>query len=105
MKHKCDGCRYKGEHQEMGFRPFGVCTKELNLRDAEAAYNSDNCPYQLTNGDMIRKMSDKELAEFLNAGIVCDMCIYSESCTEPFDGKVCFDGVLKWLKQPAKEES
>lgn len=41
MQHKCDGCRYKGEHREMGFRPFGVCTKETNLIEAEKAYNAD----------------------------------------------------------------
>lgn len=45
MKHKCDGCRYKGEHQEMMFRPFGVCTLEKNLAKAEQAYNADTCPY------------------------------------------------------------
>ena len=105
MKHKCDGCRYKGEHRYDQFQPFGVCTKELNLRDAAAAYESDNCPYHRTIGDDIRAMSDEELAEFLNAGIVCDMCIYSASCTEPFDGKVCFDGVLKWLRQPAEDRA
>lgn len=44
--HKCDGCRYKGEHQEMGFRPMGVCTKTTNLIEAERAYNADVCPYR-----------------------------------------------------------
>lgn len=48
MGHKCDGCRYKGEHQEMMFRPFGVCTKELNLADAEKNYNAEKCPYDNT---------------------------------------------------------
>ena len=46
MAHKCDGCRYKGEHSEMMFRPFGVCTKELNLLDAETAYNAEVCPHK-----------------------------------------------------------
>jgi hypothetical protein len=46
MEHKCDGCRYKGEHQEMMFRPFGVCTRELNLVEAEKAYNAERCPYE-----------------------------------------------------------
>lgn len=45
MPHKCDGCRYKGEHQEMGFRPFGVCFKETNLIKAEQNYNAECCPY------------------------------------------------------------
>ena len=46
MKHKCDGCRYKGEHQEMMFRPFGVCTRALNLIEAEKNYNAEKCPYE-----------------------------------------------------------
>lgn len=45
MVHKCDGCRYKGEHQEMGFVPFGVCLKETNLIKAEQLYNAECCPY------------------------------------------------------------
>ena len=44
--HKCDGCRYKGEHVEMGFKPFGVCYKETNLIEAEKNYNSETCPYK-----------------------------------------------------------
>ena len=46
MKHKCDGCKYKGEHQEMGFRSFGVCLKELNIIEAERTYNAEKCPYK-----------------------------------------------------------
>ena len=45
MPHKCDGCRYKGEHQEMGFVPFGVCLKETNLIKAEQNYKAECCPY------------------------------------------------------------
>lgn len=45
MKHKCDGCKYKGEHQEMMFRPFGICMLESSLVKAEQAYNADTCPY------------------------------------------------------------
>lgn len=48
MGHKCDGCRFKGEHQEMMFRPFGVCLRELNLADAEKNYNAEKCPYDST---------------------------------------------------------
>lgn len=44
-EHKCDSCRYKGEHQEMGFRPIGVCLREHNLIEAVKAYNAAVCPY------------------------------------------------------------
>ena len=45
MTHKCGGCRYKGEHQEMGFVPFGVCFKETNLVKAQQNYDAESCPY------------------------------------------------------------
>lgn len=45
MANKCDGCKYKGEHQEMGFVPFGVCLKETNLIKAEQTYKAEHCPW------------------------------------------------------------
>ena len=45
MTHKCDGCRYKGEHQEQGFVPIGVCLKETSLIKAEQNYKAECCPY------------------------------------------------------------
>lgn len=55
MAHKCDGCRYKGEHQEMGFRAFGVCFREHNLIEAEKAYKADVCPHK----DMMKEDEEK----------------------------------------------
>jgi hypothetical protein len=49
----------------MMFRPFGVCTRETNLIEAEKNYNAENCPYKKTNADKIRAMSDEELEMFL----------------------------------------
>ena len=43
--HKCDTCMYKGEHQEMGFRSFGVCLKEQDLLKAVLAYRAPECPF------------------------------------------------------------
>lgn len=70
--HKCDGCRYKGEHVEMGFKPFGVCYKETNLIKAEENYNAETCPYSqkifITNAGLDIKKPyetpyDKKIAE------------------------------------------
>lgn len=44
--HKCDRCEYKGEHQEMGFRPVGVCLKESNLVRAAIAFGAPKCPFR-----------------------------------------------------------
>lgn len=43
--HKCDTCQYKGEHQVMGFKPSGVCTKEHDLLKAMHAYRASECPF------------------------------------------------------------
>lgn len=43
--HKCDGCKYKGEHQEQGFKAVGTCTQEHSLLDAVKAYNATECPF------------------------------------------------------------
>ncbi len=60
MTHKCDGCKFKGEHQEMMFRPFGVCLKETDLAKAEAAYNAKVCPHEK------KQMTEAKIMEFLN---------------------------------------
>ena len=44
--HKCESCKYRGEHQEMGFSPVGVCHMEHNLCRAILAYNAKECPFK-----------------------------------------------------------
>ena len=104
MKHKCDGCEYKGEHQEMMFRPFGVCLREISLGGAVQNYNAEVCPYSKTNADNIRSMNDEELAEFLqnfhNDDIGMDEICHAGLCLDDED---CVECTLKWLKQPMKE--
>jgi hypothetical protein len=57
--------------------------------------------YRMTNADRIRAMSDEELAK----NLVYEMCIYCyEHRTEKCYQK-CADNMLKWLKQPAEEET
>ena len=65
MAHKCDGCRYKGEHQEMKFRPIGVCNRGADLAEAVRNYEAEKCPYKKTNADRIRAMSDEELVKMI----------------------------------------
>ena len=48
MNHKCNGCKYKGEHQEMMFSSMGVCLRETNLIEAVKNYNAEKCPYKKT---------------------------------------------------------
>ena len=62
-----------------------------------------------TNADRIRRMSDKDLAEFLNRVHVdpCSSCCGNlywcrrNNAPEP----VCKNHFLEWLQQPAKEDT
>ena len=110
MGHKCDGCKYKGEHQEMMFRPMGVCNRGVNLFEAIKNFEAEKCPYKKTNADRIRAMSDEELAVFVRAiimaedcpvtGCDCDKCFFKEVC---FNGSKWYGKEMEWLKQPAEE--
>jgi hypothetical protein len=55
----------------------------------------------LTNGDKIRQMGNRELAELDK----CDICIYFDGvlCLKP-DDKTCVDGIEPYLNAPAESE-
>lgn len=84
MAHKCDGCRYKGEHKEMMFRPMGVCNRGANLLEAIRNYDAEKCPYIKTNADRFRKMTDEEQQAKVRS--------FFE-----------IEDFADWLKQPAEE--
>ena len=62
---------------------------------------SDECP---TNGDMIRRMSDKELVDFFHgwAGFSCERCNRDSSTCDA--SKDCSDGIFEWLVSEADTE-
>lgn len=56
-----------------------------------------------TNGDLIRQMTDEELADMLTDKLTnkCAVCAYHNAeCETTFC--MCWEGVLKWLKQEVK---
>lgn len=57
-----------------------------------------------TNGDHIRSMTDKELAEFLRP-VKCVDCHLLDCGVEEMDfKKTCEERILDWLKEEVKEE-
>lgn len=55
----------------------------------------------MTNGDMIRAMTDEELAELFDQCADCQMCIdHPTQCHDE-----CIDGYLKWLRKEAVEDA
>ena len=62
-----------------------------------------------SNADIIRSMSDEELAEFLLSWVDCHnerhLCCPTERRNfGKCDGR-CVNGRINWLRQPAKEET
>lgn len=57
-------------------------------------------PLNVNNGDKVRKMTDKQLAELFNkiAGSSCQFCIYKCDYGE----KDCIEGHKLWLKRSKK---
>lgn len=100
MNHKCDGCRYKSEHQEMGFAPMGVCTRTTNLIEAEKNYKAEKCPYKQTNYERIKAMSIEEMAKLLCGCSDCtsELCYGKELC------RYGQNGCLKWLESEVEKE-
>ena len=96
--HKCNGCRYKGEHQEMGFASMGVCTRTTNLIEAEKNYKAEKCPYKKTNFDKIREMNADELADFLSKTSVATAIKLNGTYTVREKGFI-----TKWLESEAEK--
>ena len=63
------------------------------------------CPEQkMSNADRIRRMSDEELAKFLAEPCCCDVdpgCDGRREC----GNDLCLKYLLKWLQQPAEEDT
>ena len=68
---------------------------------------------QITNGDRIRAMTDEELADIFLRADFCKCCKHKKDgvcnyiCAYPniplYDG--CIQTALKWMKQPAEEDT
>ena len=89
MKHKCDGCKYKGEHQEMMFRPFGVCLRGTNLVEAERAYKAEKCPFNVTY------KGDENTARYIDVNKLKEMV--EAKADTLIEGKEAFLYIAKWL--------
>ena len=91
----CETCDYANRPPYKS--PCSECDKTMG--SPFCCYEHEEKP---TNADLIRAMSDEELAEFLcDRTENCNLgyCPGADLCNH-FDGKA--NGYLKWLKQPAE---
>ena len=54
----------------------------------------------MTNGDKIRAMTDKKIAEHLCGIIVCEVCPACDLCNP---GDKCILSLFEWLKEEAEK--
>ena len=59
---------------------------------------------QETNADRIRRMSDEELAKFIATPCQCEVRPKRDGFRE-CGNDLCLQYLLKWLQQPAKEDT
>ena len=103
----CEECEYNA--QSDCSRPNDmICPRGFPLKPGKVnkpipLYNGQEI---ITNADKFRAKSDEELAEWLCQALDCDFCkahmknIPTHSCCENHES-----GILKWLQQPAEEET
>lgn len=69
--------------------------------DGKCRYKRECANKVVTNADLIRAMTDEELAKV----IMCPMEIAAiKDLCEKNPGHTCVECSLRWLQQPAKEE-
>lgn len=64
-------------------------------------YGIDIDPEIITNADRIRAMSDEELAEWICSIMTAECC--DQRCPARDICNLGDNGLVKWMKQPAKE--
>ena len=59
----------------------------------------------MTNGDLIRSMTDDELAaEIMLLHTTCEVCAKNETCNEMLGIAKCVEGIRDWLKKPYEKD-
>jgi hypothetical protein len=86
---------------------MGVCTRESNLVDAIKNYEAEKCPYKKTNADLIRTMTDEELAELfveVRIGMVTSILKTIAIPWEQPEGlkELTVKEELEWLQEPVE---
>ena len=82
-----------------------LCVKCKQNNSCTMCWKTSNkkCPHfiQKTNADLIRAMSDEELADVFGKLVHCGGCPMRDNCK--VDNLPCNNVLLEWLKQPAEE--
>ena len=90
------------------FEEDGLCRKFTDGRGKVYCVMGP-CPHQKeSNADKIRAMSDEELAHLLTSWDFCSDVCSQQYTDSPFNDEcpgTCKELALRWLQQPAEEET
>ncbi len=102
----CNGMcgKYEKEIAEMFLKAFDEskekgfcnCRRNSKLKDNEPCCRCDS---RQTNADRIRRMTDEELAEWINTKNTWEQCACEESACMK---KLRVNGILRWLRSEAE---
>ena len=98
---KCRNCKHLGWDEEYPGKPFfGWCDRVNDSVDTDIEGDCELFE-PATNADVIRRMSDEELAKHIWPKFGCPNGKNNVTCG--YVGN-CIDCWLEWLRQPAKED-
>lgn len=93
-------------------REFKFVEGTYRLRDVECTTCNRTGFVLSTNADRIRAMSDEELASEMNQrsiSTICDIVCQGDckaiATLNKTSGEVCKEIIMKWLQQPAEEDT
>ena len=107
----CPQCGERVRSISIGWKCEG-CNGFIDMSGQFHEHKDDPFMPPMTNADRIRAMSDEEFASEMNqrsisttCDIVCQGDCKAIATLNKTSGEVCKEIIMKWLKQPAEEDT
>ena len=101
---KCRNCKHPRWAEEYPGMPFFGWCDEINDSPDMDIERECRCFAPASNADIIRRMSDEELAKFIATPCQCEVRPKRDGFRE-CGNDLCLQYLLKWLRQPAEEDT
>ena len=101
---KCRNCKHPRWAEEYPGRPFFGWCDEINDSPDMDIERECRCFEPATNAEIIRRMSNEELAKFIATPCQCEVRPKRDGFRE-CGNDLCLQYLLKWLQQPAEEDT
>ena len=102
---KCRNCKHPRWAEEYPGMPFFGWCDEINDSPDMDIERECRCFAPASNADIIRRMSDEELAEFLAEEQYRIASVVFQACGIGLEKQVIYARRLDWLRQTAEEDT